>query len=308
MNNSVLQLLCCPACGGTLVKKDAKMLCCRKCSSLYLVKDGIPILLPDLSSDLQLSIAKWEQFYVDQMKNNKYKKEYKEYMKTYHESVYNQLITSATGGHKVYLEIGSGLFFMGQNLALEFDIVIGIDFCYNALLIAKKMLEEKKIKNYLLIQGDILQMPLKEGVVDLIYGGGVIEHFPDTAQSVNELGRVTRKKGVSFNTVPYLGIGSLTYRQLWGNIPDFPLVRQIMEIVHIKLLGAKHIRFGYELSFATSRLISLHKKAGFRNVTVDRFDVPLVFEFLPSFLQPASKWLATHVRPFWPMVKIIAKK
>ena len=51
------------------------------------------------------------------------------------------------------------------------------------------------------------------------------------------------------NTVPYLSLGALTYRQLWGNIPAVPGLRQAAELVHLRLLRSRHLRFGYERSY-----------------------------------------------------------
>ena len=94
--------------------------------------------------------------------------------------------------------------------------------------------------------------------------------------------RVLKKEGVSFNTAPYLNIGSLTYRQIWGNIPNFPILKQLAEFIHIKLLKGQHMIFGYEFSFLGSTLKKFHKKAGFEKIYVDKFKVKLAFDFVPK--------------------------
>ena len=158
------------------------------------------------------------------------------------------------------------------------------------------------------MQGNVLKMPIKRDSIDFVYGGGVIEHFKDTQKSVDEIYRVLKPRGVSFNTVPYLNLGSLTYRQIWGNIPNLPVLKQIFEFVHIKLLRGRYMVFGYELSFLGSTLRKIHKKLGFRNVTVSKFKIALVFEFLPAFFRKPMKWLAQNCRLFWPMIKVIGVK
>jgi ubiquinone/menaquinone biosynthesis C-methylase UbiE len=171
------------------------------------------------------------------------------------------------------------------------------------------MFDRRGIKNYLLIQGNILKMPIKSEKIDFIYGGGVIEHFKKTQQSINELYRVLKKNGVSFNTVPYLNLSSLTYRQIWGNIPNFPVLKQIAEFIHIRLLGGRHMIFGYEFSFLGSTLIKLHKKAGFSEIYIDRFRTKLVFVFVHNdFFKKKLLWLADNNRLFWPMVKVVGRK
>lgn len=171
------------------------------------------------------------------------------------------------------------------------------------------MLDGKGITNYQLILGDINKMPIKSNSIDLLYGGGVIEHCENTQTVINEIYRVLKPGGVSFNTVPYLNLGALTYRQIWGNIPEFPLLKQLAEFVHIKLLGARHMTFGYELSFSAGYLRALHKKAGFKKVTVDKFETKLMFDFIPfDFSRRVCIYLANHCRLFWPMIKVVAEK
>lgn len=135
----------------------------------------------------------------------------------------------------------------------------------------------------------------------------MIEHFKYTRACLEELYRVLQKGGVSFNTVPCLGLGTL-YRQVCGNIPDFPVLKQLAELIHIRLLGGKHMRFGYELSFSGRTMKALHYGAGFADTRVDKFDVELKFEYVPRFLARPFTWLANNYRLFWPMVKVVGTK
>ena len=106
-----------------------------------------------------------------------------------------------------------------------------------------------------------------------------------------------------------LNIGSLTYRQLWGNIPNFPIIKQLAEFIHIKLLGGKHMRFGYELSFLPITLVNIHKKAGFKKIEVKYFDTKLLFELIPfTAVRNLLIKLAQNSPLFWPMIKVVATK
>lgn len=302
-----LRLLCCPVCRATLRFRHAR-LCCTGCRRTYAVRDGIYHMLPDVSPELALTIEKWDEFYRRQLQDNQYLREQQSYLTLYAADTERQLsdVQRLTG--MTYLEIGSGPFFLGQELASRAKTVIGIDICPSALEIARRMLKQRGIRNAILIQGDILQLPLRDRVIDLVYGGGVIEHFPDTQRCVNELYRVLKTGGVSFNTVPYLNLGSLTYRQVWGNIPNLPVLRQLAEFIHIRLLGARHMIFGFEMSFTRRTLAAIHRRAGFRNIDIDRFDVALVFEYAPAIVRVPLRYLARHSSWFWPMVKVIARK
>ena len=290
------------------MKYRASKLICRKCEMSYPVIGGIPRFLNDAPPDLKLSIEKWNSLYEKQLKTRQYEKDFVAYKNMYFQETYEQLKTSKRFAGSAYLEIGSGPFFMGQLIAKECSVVIGIDITPAALKVAKTMLEKNHIHNYLLIQGDILNLPITSDAIDLIYGGGVIEHFKNTQVCVNELYRVLAKRGVSFNSVPMLNVGSLTYRQVWGNIPNAPIIKQIAEFVHIRLLGSRHMTYGYEFSFMPSTLRKIHKNAGFRKILIDRFRVKLVFEFVPAFLRGTLIRFATNSPLFWPMVKVIAEK
>lgn len=300
------RFLCCPKDQSELIFKNISLIC-KRCSTHYAIKQGIFSALPEKLSDM-LSAEKWEQFYQQEKNPQQYKKEAQKYLNLHAKSVYDQLNEAKNIANKVYLEIGCGPGFFAQYIAKKCDIVIGVDFSLTALKIAKKMFDKKKIKNYLLIHGDILNLPIKRETIDIIYGGGVIEHFTETQQCVDELYRVIKPRGVSFNTVPYLNLGSLTYRQIWGNIPNVPVLKQLAEFIHIKLLKGKHMIFGYEMSFLGSTLKKIHEKAGFKKVTVSKFDVYLAFDFLPKFIKKPFIWLAKNSRLFWPMIKVIAYK
>ena len=135
----------------------------------------------------------------------------------------------------------------------------------------------------------------------------MIEHFKETQVCVDELYRVLKNGGVSFNTVPYLNLGTL-YRQVWGNIPDFPVLKQLAEFMHITLLRGKHMTFGYEMSFPPYRMKKVHIQAGFNEVIIDKFDVELVLEYAPGFMVRPLAWLANNSRLFWPMMKVVGTK
>ncbi len=306
-----LDFLCCPDCRGDLELKN-KTLICKSCNSKYFIIGDTPILLPSsMANDVRLSQQKWDLDYkvkIDKKNTLNLKKAYK--------STYSDPEFSYIGGifrsfrNKKYLEIGSGTFFVGQRIAELGAFVVGIDYSVNALRLAKFYLEEEKIENYLLICGDITRMPFKDNTFDLLYGGGVIEHFKDTIGIVKENYRVLKKGGVAFNTVPYLNLGSLTYRQVWGNIPNAPVLKEIAEFVHIRMLKGRRMIYGYEYSFTKSKMKDIFKKAKFlnKNIEVANFKVPLLFEYIriPLFKKIAISLANSNL--FWPVIYIKAKK
>lgn len=308
MIDNYSRYLRCPECGSDVGAVGAFVVC-GSCSREYAIENGIVKMLAGLSEDREISIEKWDEGYQVSLEKGSFSQELSSYKERFFNDVYkNVAAEKAIDKHVVYLEIGCGPFLLGNLIADKVSMIIGIDFSLAALKVAKALLDQNGIKNYLLIQSDILNIPMKSESVDLIYGGGVIEHFEDTQKCVNELFRVLKNGGVGLNTVPYLNVASLTYRQLWGNIPNVPILKQIAEFIHIRLLKKRHMIFGYELSFLGSTLKSVHKKAGFSQCRVGQFDIDLSFDFAPNFIKPILVFLARNSRLFWPMIKVVGVK
>ena len=302
--------LSCPACWSRL-SLTGSVLICDMCEQRFEILDGIPRMLCKFTPDENFSVSKWERLYSVQLESTTYlHNELNRSKELYGQTTYSQLAEAIPIKDITYLEIGCGTFLMGQEIANDCRLVIGVDYSRSALEVARRVFRERGISNYLLVQGDIRRLPIRSDSIDLVFGGGVIEHFRnrnETQCCLEEIRRVLVKDGVSINAVPYLNIGTL-YRQIWGNIPDFPLIKQLAELVHVTLLQGKHMVFGYEMSFTSRSLEKMHKRAGFKEVTVDRFETGLVFAFVPKRARKPLTWLAMNSRLFWPIVKAVAKK
>jgi ubiquinone/menaquinone biosynthesis C-methylase UbiE len=255
------------------------------------------------------SIQKWDAYYrrIKETPNEfrKMRESYKQhlendilpYLRKFWKIDYNQAC------NKTYLEIGCGPTFLGNRLAKMGMNVIGLDFSLEALNMASKLFDEASL-DATFICCDMSRTPIPSNTCDFIYGGGVLEHVKDTFSVVKELYRVTKLGGQVFNTVPYLSLASLTYRQLWGNAPDLPLLGHLSETIHKRLIGGKHMIYGYEKSFFGSKLKFLFLQAGFRKVEIGLFDLHLELTFIKSrtlknFIRQLSK-----IRLFWHMVYI----
>ena len=304
-------LIACPYCRGQLFNGGKEFLTCTRCTPKknYPKIGEIYSFLNSAEKDLDLSIAKWNKYYSN-LESQHIEERLQKYVSEDFPYAYTQLAENETlSKNKIFLEIGCGPMFFASQIAQKVKLVIGVDFSLEALTLAQKLLDQHGITNYLLVHGDIKQLPLTDLCVDLIYGGGVLEHFKDTATAVSEMYRVLKNNGRAFNTVPYLNMGSLTYRQVWGNIPNVPLLKQIAEFIHIKMLRSQHMRFGYELSFTSSTLIRLHKRAGFKKVSVSHYKTRLVFEHIRnSIIRGVIIWMAENLPLFWPLVKVVAIK
>lgn len=309
MNKQLLKLLCCPHC-----KKDLESyktyLSCSICKQRYPIENGIPdFLKSSKNADIILTQKKWDKLFKQEAKSD-FLKKIDEVENKYFRSDWQQIKKHYRQNKKnIYLEIGSGLFYFGRALGKKGYPVVGIDISLESLLLAKKALKAAKVKDYLLVRGNILDMPFKENSFHLIVGFGVIEHFKNTLSALSEIFRVLSPGGLIYNTVPYLNLGSLTYRQIWGNIPRLPILENIYYFFHSKILGGKHMRFGYELSFTQSYLKNIHQKVGFKIIKTGQYHCLLVFEFIKlRFLRQLAIYLSKNSPLFWPMIYIAAKK
>lgn len=309
MNTKLYSILACLKCKGNLsIRKNTFY--CPSCKKKYPIRNGIPDFTVTIEEKgMRLSKQKWDEKYKTDKRKNIFK-ELNFLDKKFFSSTWEQIKSKKSlKKNEKFLEIGCGTFYLGRALARAGQRVIGIDMSLEALKLAKSAFEKEKIKDYLLVCGNVLDMPFKPGSFDLVYGAGVIEHFRDTRGAVEELYRVTRKNGVVYNTVPYLNIGSLTYRQVWGNIPRLPILEPAATFLHTRLLKAKHMRFGYELSFTRSYLHKLHLSTGFSKAESGKFRCELDFEYIPfKPLKKVAVYLAENSFLFWPMIYISAKK
>lgn len=310
LKNWQLALLACPVCKNKLVQQKTNLVC-EKCSREYGFKSGFPILIPDLTEDMKLTMKKWDQLYVNKLKTGEYRRDMLDYQANHQPAIVEQVNEVYKPQRSdVYLEIGCGPAYLGLYYGKKGVTIVGIDISISALKIAQRLAQQYKIKNTLFVCGDITQMPFATEVFDLVYGGGVIEHFRDTQAVVSDSYRILKTKGVSFNSVPCLNIGTI-YRFKWGNIPNIPVVQQIAEFINLQLLRGRHMTFGYELSFLRSTLISLHTKAGFsvKKIRVGKYRTIILLERIRNtWLRKLFTYLCSENELFWPMYKVIAVK
>lgn len=308
MNKKLLLLLCCPQCQGNLIVSKANLFC-ASCQNTFPIIDDIPDFSKTVKNHEIKSIRKkWNEIYKTGGKNIIKQLDYSE-KKSFKSDWSEVKKRSSLKKEQIYLEIGCGTFYFGRALGKLGHTVVGVDISIKALKLARQGLKQSGVKDYLLVCGNILNMPFKDNSFHLIVGFGVIEHFDDTLASVTELNRILARRGVAFNSVPYLNLGSLTYRQIWGNIPRLPVLENLYSFFHIKILRAKHMRFGFELSFTKAYLEKIHYQAGFSKIIIGRFNCPLVFEYLRfKPLRRLALYLAKKSSLFWPMISVSATK
>jgi ubiquinone/menaquinone biosynthesis C-methylase UbiE len=206
-----------------------------------------------------------------------------------------------------FLEIGCGMAGVGLQVKGCDWNVYGVDFSSDNLEGAKKYWTSRH-KFCHFVHGDISNLPFKNNMFDLVYGGGVLEHVYKTESVVNEIFRVLKPGGIVINTVPAFSLASLTYRQLSGTIPEIPILKSVFEFIHIKLLKRKFMHTGYEKCFSKNYLIQIYKRAGFGSVKVkhdEKFEP--VFPTFPKFIKAILNKVE-KLKPFWAWYIIEAKK
>lgn len=310
-NNLIRQFVVCPECFSEIIP-DENAFKCSSCGKRYITYNGdILSTLQNVSADIDFSMEKWTEYYHNRELQEQAEKIYRESTLPL---VLKQLYdyTDETGSEqKVFLEIGCGQAILGEEMAKRGWLFIGVDYSLHILHETKKRLDERGIENYLLIHGDITALPIAADSVDYIYGGGVIEHFKNNQSVVNHLHRALKVNGVSFNSVPFVNIGNIIYRSIWGSIPNLPILRGLAEFLHIRVLGGKHMRFGYELQMTRGQLRKTHLTAGFKNenIFIDRFDYTVTLEIIKNpILRKFFTYLIKNNSQFWQMVKVIAIK
>lgn len=307
----IQKYIICPFCKSDVGSVNLQ-LHCKKCGKVFNIMDSdIPSMIGSLTLDTEFSMAKWDDLYQREFFANEAEKEYKQLFLDDTLRQVLEYVDKNKENEKVYLEIGCGPGFLGEELAKRGWLFIGVDFSPHALILLKKRLNSRGIKNYLLIHADIQSLPICSNSINLIFGGGVIEHFKNTQIVINHAYASLAEKGVLFNAVPFFNIGNMIYRSIWGGIPNVPVLKQLAELIHLKILKGKHMIFGYELQFTTSQLKKLHINTGFKpdNVIVDRFDCYIQLHWVRNrFFKDFMRNFCKKNRQFWPAIKVIGIK
>jgi len=311
MPSTVTNLLSCPLCHSEISKKGGSIFCIN-CKKVFPLLGGkIADLLVHRQPETEFSLEKWESIYSQNDTDLMGTEE--EYKNLFMKPILKQIwkCHPSLSKRKIFLEVGCGQGFLGEEMDKNGWFLIGIDFSLTGLKKLKSRLDQRKIKNYLLIRGNVENLPLKDNSIDFAYGAGVIGHLKNTQGTITEIYRVLKKKGISFNAVPYFNLGNLFYRSAWGSIPNFPVLKPLMEFIHLRLLRGRHLVFGYELQFTKSQLIKYHQNAGFsrKNISVGRFDCYIqLYQVKNEILKKWIRKLCQTSSWFWPMAKVIARK
>lgn len=112
-----------------------------------------------------------------------------------HEVVYQRLLDRCVD--RVVLEAGSGEGYGADLIAGVASNVIGLDYDDSAVAHVRARYPRVDMR-----QGNLAELPLEEGAVDVVVNFQVIEHLWDQGQFVDECARVLRPSGVLLMSTP----------------------------------------------------------------------------------------------------------
>jgi len=201
----------------------------------------------------------------------------------------------------LFLEAGCGTARVSLILAKNGAQVVGLDIVKEALLVGRKLFKHEDVQGQFLL-GDILHLPFKGDVFNVIFCGGSIEHFEDTIRGLRELVRVLRKDGLLIATVPLVSLSTLIYNQFYGNTPDLPVIRRLTLFFHHQVLKGKYMKYGFEKSFTKQGICKIFREAGLSDVEAGPYETTLSLNLIGNpFMKKVIRRLA-RFHFFWPAV------
>lgn len=156
----------------------------------YVIRNGIPrfVTSQGYSGNFGMQWKRWPKI---QYESQNVGSKMEGYTKDMWEKI-NNCEVSSIKDNKVVLDVGCG---SGRFIDLFKDsdnLIIGLDFS-NSIEVVAEIFGHRD--NYLLIQADALNMPLKDEVVDIVYSIGVLHHTPSPNSGLAEMARVCKSNG-----------------------------------------------------------------------------------------------------------------
>jgi 2-polyprenyl-3-methyl-5-hydroxy-6-metoxy-1,4-benzoquinol methylase len=175
----------CPGCAGDLTS-SATGLACKRCKREFPLKDGIVRFVEDDKYTRSFSIE-WKRHATTQFDSVNNWSASEEKLQRLFPFPLEQL------RGKLVLDAGVGSGRLSEVLLKHGARVVGIDLSY-AIETARDNLA--KYPDCALAQGDLLSLPLKEGVFDVVMCVGVLHHTPDPKRAFMEIARRVKPGGL----------------------------------------------------------------------------------------------------------------
>jgi len=267
IGNELNEILCCPKCGEDLVSQ-AQSLDCLRCQKHFPIVDGIPIFHNhnDVSHwDVNIANDKWNEFY----KGFDWEGGRESYSQSNLPYIYRHMDFKK---NDYFLEIGGGPSYLSFDVTGKVKVVVIVDFDLDILKLAKAYFEKYNKKAYF-VCANVNQLPFKRNTFDSSVGIGVIEHTERVLQTVEELEKVTKKGGYTFQTVPFFSFLTLINNSLrFGSFTSSKIINWFIWLFHIKLLKSRYMAYGYEELYTENKMLKTFKAANFRKINIGFYD------------------------------------
>lgn len=195
------ELLACPACAGVLSAAagtpEVAALSCSECGRRFPVIRGIPRMVAELGDMAEVARSfstQWQEqragtFECDTIYGESTAEELRVFLERF------GLPTDATAalrGQRV-LDAGCGSGRLTQSIAAHgAEAVVGLDVSDSVEIANDRM---GKRANALIVQGNLLEPPLKRRAFDLVWSEGVIHHTPDARRAFARLAELVKPGG-----------------------------------------------------------------------------------------------------------------
>ena len=191
MNLKVLSVVCCPSCQGDLGVLDNDGcrdiieeggVRCSCCGTIYDIKASILILHPSEQESPQNAERKIRDGLASEYGDASISKILDRVSRHHYVPVMKKVCKSFAGRlpeQQWILDIGTG---WGWHwLGVNRPNIVAIDFSFDSLLVARRLLSSQLDRNVHLICADVAQLPVKDGAVDGIWSVQVLQHLPEPA-------------------------------------------------------------------------------------------------------------------------------
>jgi SAM-dependent methyltransferase len=183
MNHELLGLVRCPQCreaGLEVAGNPPRELACPSCAGIVPIVDGIPRLAGQTDSYAASFGRQWNRYDVARPQEDEATFLVKTGVSPI--DIAGQLVLDAGCGGGRYARL------VGSHGAR----VIAADL---SSAVAKAAEMCAWLSNVLVVQADLLDLPLAEGVFDLVYSIGVLHHTPDPRRAFHEIARRVKPGG-----------------------------------------------------------------------------------------------------------------
>jgi ubiquinone/menaquinone biosynthesis C-methylase UbiE/uncharacterized protein YbaR (Trm112 family) len=160
----------------------------KSASNTYSISNGIPRFVPDESYSKNFG-WQWKKWSKVQFDDENIDKPMMNYTKEMFDAI--TLLDNQSLEGSVILDMGCGSGRFADIALSKGAIVIALDYS-TAVDVAQVNLPHK---NLMLIQGDALNLPLKENSIDFCYSIGVLHHTPSPQTGVSEAYKVLKEDG-----------------------------------------------------------------------------------------------------------------